>query len=156
MGYFLSASIDLPIVLVWSVCLGFNIAMVISFVLRNTSGVFVSRLFDADALTPENAKTLGELGCNGWLLRRFLKNESTLRKIVFVANDDNVLPTVEKNGKAVSDFETARFYICEDGLEKANLLKKGKLGWWVLPLFSILSIILAAVIDWLMPIFTNL
>ena len=73
-----------------------------------------------------------------------------------MANDDNVLPTVEKNGKAVSDFETARFYICEDGLEKANLLKKGKLGWWVLPLFSILSVILAAVIDWLMPIFTNL
>ena len=156
MSYFLSATVDLPILLVWSVCLGFNIAMVISFVIRNTSGVFVSKLLDNGALSPESAKTLSELGCNGRLLKRFLKDGSTLRRVAFVANESNLLPTITKNGKAVSDFESARFYICEDGVEKANLLKKGKLHWWILPLFSILSVILAAVIDWLMPIFTNL
>lgn len=156
MGYFLSASINLPSVLVWSVCLGFNVAMVISFVLRKTSGVFVSRLFEAEAHSPESAKTLAELNCKGWLLRRFLKDGSTLRRLVFVANDNNSLPTVTKDSKTVSDFESARFYISESGIEKATLLTKGRLGWWVLPVFSILSVILAAVVDYLMPIFTNL
>ena len=156
MSYYLSASIDMPTVLVWSVCLGFNVAMIISFVIRNTVGRLISRLFDSDAFCPENAKTLSELGCHGWLIRRFLKNESTLRRTVLLAREDNLLPTKEAKGKVVSDFDSAKFYIDKNCEEKANLLRKGKLGWWVLPLFSILSIILAAIIDYLMPIFTNL
>lgn len=157
MNYFLSASIiDLPFIIVWSVCLGFNIAMIISFVLRNTSGTFISRLIESESFSQENAKTLSELGCNGWLLRRFLKDGSTLRNLVLVANEDNLLPTTEKGNKPIADFENARFYIIEENVDKASLLTKGKLKWWLLPLFSILSIILAAVVDYLMPIFTNL
>ena len=156
MGYFLNVSFDSPILFIWALCVGFNIALIISFIVRRTTGEFVSSLFENEAKDEESAKTLDELGCNNRLLRSFLKDGKPLRRVVTVVSEDDKLPTVKnEKGSEVADFASAKFYIKEENEHRASSYKKGKLkaGW--LPVFTILSVILAQLVIDLLPIFIN-
>ena len=156
MSYFLNVSFDSPILFIWALCVGFNVALIISYVVRKTTGAFVASLFENEAKDEESAKTLEELGCNNRLLRSFLKDGKPLRRVATVVSEGDKLPTVKDDeDKDVIDFASAKFYIKEENEHKASSYKKGKLkvGW--LPVFTILSLILAQLVIDLLPIFIN-
>ena len=156
MNHFLMLSFDSPELIVWSACIGFNIAMIVAYIIRKTTGVFVSKLFDAEATDVESAKTLSELGCKSRLLKLFLKDGSTLRRTVSVVSEDDKLPIIKgTKAKSMSDFANARFYIAEEKKDRAASFKKGKLGWKWIPICTILSVILSLLVIDLLPIFTN-
>lgn len=156
MSNFLSVSFDSPILFIWALCIGFNIALIITYVVRKTTGVFMASLFENEAKDEESAKTLEELGCNNRLLRCFLKDGKTLRRVVTLVSEDDKLPIAKnEKGKDVVDFSSARFYIKEENEHRASSYKKGKLKAVWLPIFTILSVILAQLVIDLLPIFTN-
>ena len=156
MSNFLSVSFDSPILFIWALCVGFNIALIITFVVRRTTGAFVSSLFENEAKDEESAKTLDELGCNNRLLRSFLKDGKPLRRVVTLVSEDDKLPTVKnEKGNEVADFGSAKFYIKEENEHRASSYKKGKLKAVWLPIFTILSVILAQLVIDLLPIFMN-
>ena len=156
MDLFLNTSFGSPILLIWSICIGLNIAVIFAYVVRRTTGALLNKLFNEEAFDEDNAKTLSELGCDSKLYKSALKDGKTLRRIVSVANDDNKLPFAKSaSGKRIFDFGTARFYIKEENKNKAANLKKGNFRKIFFPIFTILSVILAQLIVDLLPTFTN-
>ena len=152
MNIYLAIAFDSPVLLVWAACIGFNIAMVVTFVLKKTQGKFLAKLIESGANSEETAASLGDLGyewrnLNGKgkansLLQFFLRDEGSFRRIVKVCGGK--LPTVtSEKGKEVADFGNAKFYIEEKDLDKVNSFKKGVLKWYFLPLFAILSVLIA-------------
>ena len=156
MDLFLKVSFDSPVLLIWSICAGFNIAIIITYVVRRTTGALLNKLFEAEAFDTESAKTLAELDCKSKLYESSLKDGKTLRRIVSVANDEDKLPLAKSaTGKEIYDFASAKFYIKEENKDRASSLKKGNLRKICFPIFTILSIILAQLIIDLLPTFTD-
>lgn len=159
MNLYLALAFDSPELLIWAACIGFNIAMVVTYILKKIQGNFISKLISSEAKSRESAVSFEELGyewrdINGKgksnsLLQFFLRDNGSLRKLVKV--DGDKLPTVTKNGKEAADFSLARFYIDEKDLKKAESFKKGVIKWYFLPIFAIFSVIIAAGIIALLP-----
>ena len=157
---------------VWGFCAGFNIAMIFAFVLKGVESRFVNMLFDKKAFGKDSAITIAQAGVkNSALLRFILKNKSTLRKIILLADDNNGTATDLQNGEDANgeksenrketvsevtlDFNVARFYISEEKFDRAESLKKGTIKWYLLPIFCVVSIGLAMGVCYLLPIFLN-
>ena len=139
---------------VWAFCIGFNIAMVLVFVLKSVESSLVKKMFDAGALSEDKAVTIDSLGIFGkGLIRFLLRDNSTLRKVILLANDQRVAN--EKGKMPKIDFSSALFYINEEQIERAESLKKGAMKWYLLPVFCAVSIGLTLFINFLMPIFVN-
>lgn len=155
MSYFLSLAFDSPELIIWSACVGFNVAMIISFLLKRIEGTFISSLLSLGASSKESAVTLSQLGQDGnKALKWFLKDGSTLRNTVYLVGDS--LPTKStKKRRKEPVFDNARFYIPEDKLEKAESIGKGGLRWYFLPIYAILSVIITIIVIELLPILTN-
>lgn len=156
MSYYLSLAFDSPELIVWSACLGLNIAMVISFVLKRIEGSFISKLLSFGASSIESAVTLSEVReSSNKALKLFLRDGSTLRSIVSLVGDS--LPRESSEGKRSGKpiFDGARFYIPEDKLKKAESISKGALKWYFLPIYGILSVIITVIVIELLPILTN-
>lgn len=139
---------------VWAFCIGFNVAMVLNFILKSVESSLLSSLFKANALNEDTAVTLDSLKVRGkWLAKFLLRDNSTLRKTVVLANDTRVADEKEKMPKI--DFSSALFYINEAQLDRAEFMKKGAIKWYLLPVFCAVSIGLTLFINFLLPIFIN-
>ena len=142
--------------IVWGICIGANLAFIISFITRNATGKLVRKLLSFP-IGEENAKAFSELGYEkvSFYSKVALKDGSTLRKIVHVANG-NELPRVENTeGAIVPDWENAKFYIPEGSRKQAESMYGKKQNWIFLPIFVALSIGVSALMAWLMPILMN-
>ena len=116
--------------------IGMILALIGSFYSNFYLGSFVKRLIDAGADSPENAKTLYEIGIeNKPLLERSLREGSVLRKTVCVANIDN-------NGINMSDVNSAaeKYYIPAEAQDMAKRRFKVKGNGVVSLIISIIAI----------------
>ena len=151
-----------------AMAIGIVVASIMTAYLRNGLGGFVRKLIAEEANSPENAKTLTELGYfRSSMIRRELVRGSSLRMVVrcreteacedaeregqeIPENEKKTHTGVEKATKI--DFCTAHFYIPEDLRYRAELRfdKKGS-GWGPVILTSIAVIFVAAALCWFLP-----
>ena len=120
-----------PELIIWSACIGINIALIFAFATRRIQGDFVSALLNRGAVDVSTALSLEQLN-SAKIVKWFLKDESSLRKIVSRTEDN-------------------RYYIEEKHTDKASWLIKGNMKWYILPLFAILIVALSYIIVSLLP-----
>ena len=159
MDLYLMLEFDSPILLVWAACIGFNVAMIFTYVLKRVEGRLILGLIGAGAMSAETGITLESLGykpggekvrLGDKLLCYLLRDGGSLRKIV--SADAEKIPMVKgDSGRAKADYSQVRFYIEEKNLGKAKSLGNGVMKWYYLPIFTILSVIIAVAIVLLMP-----
>lgn len=89
--------------LVVGLCAGVFIAVCITYYCHAYLGSVVRALYKADAFSEKNAKSLDEIGCNKYFIRKNLCKATVLSK--YVKSD------TELNGE--KDAANARFYIAE-------------------------------------------
>lgn len=78
-------------VIVWGICIGLMIGVIVAFIQRRALGGAVKRIIRQQIFTPESAKTLDELGCRcNPLLRRALRPGKPMRKMVYCDNEAEV------------------------------------------------------------------
>lgn len=147
MGYYLALSFDSSELIVWSVCVGFILGIVATFVIKQVQGKFISLLLEKGANDEDSAVSLEDLGQgSNKFLKLCLKVGSGIRGIVtFVDEADAKSP----------NFEVIRFYVSEDRLEKATSMTKGGMKWYFLPIFSILIVIITIIVIELLPVLTS-
>lgn len=139
---------------VWAFCIGFNIAMVLNFILKGVESSLLKRLFEANALNEDTAVSLGALKLRGKPLAMFLlRDKGMLRKTVTLAKDTRVAN--EKGNLGKIDFSSATFYINGEQIDRAKSLTKGAIKWYLLPVFCAISIGLALFVNFVIPIFLN-
>lgn len=137
--------------LIWAFAIGFFLAIVLSFLHRLFVGRIARALLAEKIHTPEQAKSLASLGCDGILYRFLLRNGATLRKIIVRApmegetSMDSALPTPED-----------RFYIPTDKTYRAQsgfTYVKGSLWQVVLaaPVLFVLALAIFAVLPYFLP-----
>lgn len=141
--------------IVWGICIGVNLAFIVSFIVRNHTGKIVRKLLSFP-VGEEGSKTFSELGYEkvGFLHKVILKDGSTLRRIIFV--EGGQIPKAENTeGVLVPDWENARFYIPEEQRARAESLYGKEQKWIFLPIFIIASVLLSSLMAWLMPLLLN-
>lgn len=110
---------------------------------KGTLGSFVRALLSAGASSPENAKTLDELGfLKNHSVRASLKRGYTLRKVVRCVEEDDGTLICSENKKGSVPFNKAHFYIPDEKKFAAESRFKGK----KLPWFAYLLIFVGGVI----------
>lgn len=141
-------------VIVWSICIGANIAVLLGYFSKNYVGVFVRRLLDYGT-GEENAKTIYDLGLEKqFIMKYLLRDLSSLRNTVSVIG--GALPKIKvstKNGKEreAIDWQSAKFYISERNEEKARHSYGTKFKWLYLPVFIVLSCLCAWGMTYVVP-----
>ncbi|MBE6679793.1 MAG: hypothetical protein E7598_04640 [Ruminococcaceae bacterium] len=90
--------------LVIGLCIGIFAAVCIMYYNHEYLGRVVRKLYKAGAFSPETAKSLTEMGCNKYLIRKNLMRDTVLSKYV--------KPTSEINSE--KDAYEALYYIPED------------------------------------------
>ena len=75
--------------ILWMILIGVTVAAIVALVMRRSLGSFVRKLLASGADTPENAKTLSDLGVrpNGYI-RSCLKGRGPLTAVVSGTEDD--------------------------------------------------------------------
>ena len=103
-----------PELVIWALFVGFSVALVLSLFSKRYMGKFVHALLKAKADSPDNAKTLKELGFGkNIFVRRALVGKSAYSGLIFEKNEEmvvhgnSVVPIIRRN----VDFESARFYL---------------------------------------------
>ena len=154
--------------------LGFAIGIIIASILtayvRIGLGAFVRKLLKTESVSPEQAKTLLELGYfRSTVIRRELTQGTTLRTVVRSCEDDMQEAEGDENGEEQApaeakkahtllqkpkkiDFLTARFYVPEDLRYRADVRfeKKGS-GWGSVILSVLITVVVSAALCWLLP-----
>lgn len=93
----------LPLLII-GLCAGTFLGICMSYYHGHYLGRVVRKLYKAEAFSPENAKSLKDIGCNSFFIRRNLTRDTVLSKYV--------KPTTEiKNQK---EAENTSFYIIEE------------------------------------------
>ena len=156
--------------LVYAIAVGVIVAAGMSVYTRSVLGGFVRTLLKEGALSPENAKTLSDVGFfRNAAIRRELAKGVTLRKVVKCCEEEALKkvsnaqstesqaePDRRWGGKSKSDFRpdflTARYYIPEDLKYRAEVRfeKKGS-SWWNFFLAALGAIVVAALIGFFLP-----
>lgn len=144
-----------PTFYVWMCCIGFNIAVILMYVLKSVESKFVTALFNSNAVDEESAVAFDSLKIRGkFILKFLLRDNSTLRTTILLVGDDQ-RQLDEKGKKTKLDFSTSYFYINQEKLERAESLKKEVIKWYLLPIICAVSIGIAIGVSFLMPIFQN-
>lgn len=152
--YLISLTFDSPQVFIWSLCLGFNVAMIISFLYKKLIGGLITSILDKNAISEDTALNLDQLGYgSNSFIKLFLRDKSSLRSLVSLVGD-KLITTKNEKGKDIPDFSSARFYIAEEQRDKASSLKQGNIKWYLIPIFAIVSVIMAYIIVMLLPYIT--
>lgn len=74
---------------VWAFCAGFNVAMVFAFAVKSVESKFVNKLFEMEAFDSGRAITVNQTGIkNSALLRFLLRDKSSLRNVILLANSE--------------------------------------------------------------------
>lgn len=117
-------------VFIWAVFIGFVIASFMIFYHKRIIGAFVRALLEHNASGPESALGIYDLGYHkNPFIRNALKNDGTLRRIVWELEDN-----MQKREDGVTfsarssrlNVETAKFYIPEENRIRAELRYSSK------------------------------
>ncbi len=161
LGFGTGKMISIPII-VFGLCIGLILAAIFAFYDKNRLGGFVRTVIKSECLSPEQAKTLDELGygrAKGAGIRGSLKHGMLGRVVRCVekeAYDADMEAAraayVEKTGDErgfdhplfVMDFDTAHFYIPDEEHYRAEVRFERKGSGWRSLLLVILAVIAAA------------
>ncbi|MCI8610544.1 MAG: hypothetical protein HFE66_01325 [Clostridiales bacterium] len=154
-------------VIIWGLYAGMLVGGILSVYNKRYLGGVARALLETESLTPEHAKTLGELGLSSkWGRRRALQDGKVLRKCIAVANADECRIPVKTGKKWIRtlrrfftgsaekkpklDVDRARLYVLEEKKYHAHVryTKKG-----TSPVFILVGGILLLVIAILATIF---
>ena len=152
---FADAAYLIPIsYIIWAICIGVNLAFILSFISRNIVGKIVRSILSFPE-GEECGKTFAELGFKkvSFFAKILLKEGSSLRSIVQI--EGGQIPTKVADGSIVHDWENAKLFIPESQRKRAESLYGKRQRWIFLPIFMIVSIGLSALMAWLMPILMN-
>ncbi len=119
-------------IIVWSLFIGFMIAIGVTLYNKIVLGTIVRGLIDRQAFCEDDALTAKAIGCNNIFIRFALRRGGSFRRIVRMTGDTE---TEQIKG----DFSTAKFYIPEENVHRAEMIY-GKAGASV---FSVLLSVLA-------------
>ena len=164
-----SSLVSLPMVAIAAV-IGMCIAAIAAIFNKRYLGDFVRTLISAEALSPETAQTLEQLGyLKNTTIRSSLKNGTTLRRVIKCVEEEQYYDAMKKKREEFEqtntdpkakfkeipykmDVSTAHFYIPEDLKYTAELKfeKKGT-DWLSFVLVLVGSIVLALLIIWAVP-----
>ena len=164
-----SSLVSLPMVAIAAV-IGMCIAAIAAIFNKRYLGDFVRTLISAEALSPETAQTLEQLGyLKNTTIRSSLKNGTTLRRVIKCVEEEQYYDAIKKKREEFEqtntdpkakfkeipykmDVSTAHFYIPEDLKYTAELKfeKKGT-DWLSFVLVLVGSIVLALLIIWAVP-----
>lgn len=133
--------------------LGMMLACFFASYNKGTLGSFVRALLSAGASSPENAKTLEELGfLKNHSVRASLKSGYTLRRVVRCVEEDEGTLICSENKEGSVPFNKAHFYIPEDKRSAAESRFKGKkLPWFAYLLIFVGGVILMIVLIAVLP-----
>lgn len=150
----------------YAICVGIFIGVVASAVCRSYSGNIVSALIKAGADGKNSAKTLADLGFGKSALMRFMLREGTsLRKTLSVANEDEFPPENISRFRHIwyekflrdavprkTPFGIAKFYLPEENRINAELRYPRERHPLIIVVFSLAVLAAAAaVIYFLLP-----
>ena len=152
MSAFFSIRFDSPELIVWAACVGFNVAIIISFIFKGSVNKLIDGLFSANAVDEGSAVSLVELGLNRLLLRCLLRDGSTLRRVV-LAKGGELITAKSPKGKDVVDYGASRFYLDMGSEKRIASMRKGVIKWWLIPLVAIVSVVMAYGIILILPYF---
>lgn len=119
-------------IIVWSLFIGFMIAIGVTLYNKIVLGTIVRSLIDRQAFCEEDSLTASEVGCNNIFIRFALRRGGSFRRIVRMTGDTEY-------EQVKGDFTTARYYIPSENVHRAEMIY-GKAGASV---FSVLLSILA-------------
>lgn len=123
-------------IIVWSLFIGFIIAIAISVYNKLVLGSVVSGIVKREAFCEANALSASELGCANPFVKFALRKNGSFRRIVRMAGDT-------ETELSQNSFETAKFYIPEDKVRRAEViygkstLTVGSVALSVLALFAV-------------------
>ena len=152
--------------IILTLMIGFIVASAMTAYARQGLGGFVRKLLREECLSPEQAKTLMELGYfRSSMIRRELSRGSTLQMVVKQCDeaplqaqsqpsDPDQSKATQKEAQAHHkiDFLTARFYIPEELRYRADIRFDAKGSTWSLvAVTAVISIFVAALLCWLLP-----
>lgn len=134
--------------IIWGLYAGILIGGIASVYNKWYLGSVVRALLATECLSPEAGKTLSELGCPTWGIKRALRDGTALRKSVFIANPEECLLLPDnKRTSTIRRFFTgsaqpnpklnltlARLYVPEEKKFHAEVRyeKKGSAPIWLL------------------------
>jgi hypothetical protein len=164
-----SSLVTLPMVAVAAI-IGMCLAAIAAIFNKRYLGDFARALISAEALTPESAQTLEQLGyLKNTTIRSSLKNGTTLRRVVKCVEEEQYYAELKKKREEFEqtnkdpkakfkevpfkmDVSAAHFYIPEDLKYTAELKfeKKGT-DWLSFMLVVVGSIALALLLIWVVP-----
>ncbi len=107
-------------IIVWSLFIGFIIALGISVYNRLVLGSVIAKLKGKEAFSEDAALTAKELGCSGPLVRLALRKNGTFRRIVRMKGDTEAVLCNDS-------FADARFYLPQESIRRAETVY-GKSG----------------------------
>lgn len=130
-------------VLVWAFAAGILLAAVYMLYQKTVPGGVVRAVLAGEALSSESAKTAAELGITGWLARRELRKNVTLKRMIH---------RVEAEGR-----ET-RYFIPEEEKYRAELRyeREGRNPLITFALVAALTFVFALLLLRLLPVFLTL
>jgi hypothetical protein len=150
MSFYLALSFDSPELIVWSICFGFILGLIATFVVKVVLGKFISSILDTGANNESSTISLNDIGQSGNKFLKLCLRVSGIRGIVAFVDE------AEENNKSKSlDFDKVRFYIEDNKKEKATAMTKGGLKWYFLPIFVVLIVIITIIVVKLLPVLTS-
>lgn len=118
-------------IIVWSLFIGFIIAIGITLYNKIVLGKLVRTLIEKDATSPERALTLGDVGAANPLIKLALRRGGSLRRVVRIIEEN-------AEGDAKEDIETGKFYIPDECMHRAKTV-------YDKPETSVFSVLLAII-----------
>lgn len=106
--------------IVWSLFIGFVIGIGVTIYNKFVLGAVVRGLIEREAFTEEGAVTASEIGCANIFVRFALRDSGSMRRIVCMVGDTEA-------EKKKAPFDTARFYIPDEQVHRAEIIY-GKAG----------------------------
>ena len=102
-------------IIVWSLFIGFIIAIGVTLYSKIVLGRVVRSLIEKQALTPESALSADEIGANNPLIKFALRRGSALRRVILTTADTDV-------EEAKVDTKISKFYIPSGNLRRAEIV----------------------------------
>ena len=111
------------LILIWAMVAGFILAFVAAYYRRRVVGALIRAIREAEANSPETAKTLAELeqDHNVSAVESIRKSDS-LRRLVTVCNDESTedQTSKKKKNRVIID-ENTRLYIAPDQITRSRI-----------------------------------
>lgn len=140
-------------IIVWSLFIGFIIAIGVTLYNKIVLGKIIRALIDKGALTPGSALSADEIGAKTSVLRFALRGKGSLGRVILSVQND------AENGEC--DCENAKYYIPNENLHRAQVVYgKPEIGVFSVLLaivaFLIVTLLAFLVIPELMQLFSNI